>query len=61
MIITKEMMDNYKTAFYPSLFTKLKFILFGKKIVEYQGQWQSIWYVYNETLYLHKLTNIFRG
>ena len=40
------------TCFHPSLFMKLKFWLFGRKIVEYVGMQKVVWYVYKDQLFL---------
>ena len=53
--LPKEVLDNYILLLYPPLWMKVKLFLFGRKIVEYHGSHRSVWYVYNNQLYL---TNI---
>ena len=51
--ISKDILDKgYMTALYPSLWTKLKFYLFGKKIVEFAGMHKVVWYLYKDQLFL---------
>lgn len=53
--LPKEMIDNYKTVLYPSLWTRLKFYFFGKKIVEYEGVYRFVFYVYKNQLFLTEM------
>jgi hypothetical protein len=43
------------TALHPSLWTRLKFYLFGKKIVESAGMHRVVWYVYKDQLFLAEM------
>ena len=54
--ISKDILEKgYLTALYPSLWTKLKFYLFGKKIVESAGMYRVVWYVYKDQLFLTEM------
>jgi len=53
--LPKEMIDNYQLLLHPSLITRLKLFLFGRKIVEYHGSHMAIYYVYRDRLYLTKI------
>lgn len=51
--ISNDILDKgYTPMLHPSLWTRLKFRLLGKKIVELDNGWLSVWYVYKDTLYL---------
>ena len=54
--ISKDILDKgYMTALHPSLWTRLKFYLFGKKIVELAGTHRVVWYVYKDQLFLAEM------
>jgi hypothetical protein len=53
--LPKETLDNWKFPVHASFWTRLKIRLLGKKIVELDDGWLSVWYVYKDTLYLSDL------
>lgn len=54
--ISKDILDKgYILALYPSLLTKLKFWLFGKKFVEFSSMQRVVWYIYKDQLYLAEM------
>jgi hypothetical protein len=54
--ISKDILDKgYMTALHSSLWTRLKFYFFGKKIVESAGMLRFVWYVYKDQLFLAEM------
>ena len=54
--ISKDILDKgYMTILYPSLWKRLKFYLFGRKIVESAGMHRIVWYVYKDQLFLAEM------
>ena len=54
--ISKNILDKgYMTMLHPSLWKRLKFYLFGKKIVELAGMHRVVWYVYKDQLLLTEM------
>jgi hypothetical protein len=54
--ISKNILDKgYMTILHPSLWKRLKFYLFGKKIVELAGMHRVVWYVYKDQLLLTEM------
>jgi len=50
--LSEKVVQNYMIALHPSLFTKLKFWFFGRKIVESSGMYRVVWCVYKDQLFL---------
>ena len=55
--LSEDVVKNYIAAFDLSIFTKIKFMIFGRKIVEYAGFNRAVWYVYKNKLYLCEYKN----
>jgi len=58
--ISKELMDNCVNQFHLSWFTRLKFWLFAREVVEFSGPWRYQFYVYKGVLYLVDIKHIFK-